>query len=447
MKIMDIVKKSFKENKIDIPFSLDAEKNILSAFLLDKSVFMKFSADVSRDDFYIEKNIVIYDSIVSIYSRGADLDIFLIGEETKGIGKYSFFCEEYVSELFSNVFSLGLFEQYLAILKEKSALRKIVSSASEVISMCYAQGVVVEKVVDRAEALFFEIARGAAKKGFITIADSLKSTFESISNLTFMEHGVTGLATGYSGLDRITCGMQNGDLIIVAARPSVGKTAFALCLARNIACKGISVGIFSLEMSVDQLSLRILSFDSSIPLASLRSGALTSEDWLHLTASAGRVSGYNIYIDDSSFVSILDLKNNARKMVLDFGVRVIFIDYLQLLHLDRKIDNRQYEVSEISRFLKSLAKELNIPIVALSQLSRGVESRQDKRPLLSDLRDSGAIEQDADLILFLYRDFLYNKDTPYQDMAEVIIGKHRNGPVGTVELRYVKEYTLFEDLH
>jgi replicative DNA helicase len=273
----------------------------------------------------------------------------------------------------------------------------------------------------------------------------VKQVFTHIVSSQSIGRGITGVPSGFFSLDNLTCGFQPGDLIILAARPSMGKTALSLCIARNAVMNGFSVGFISLEMSSEQLAMRILSFDASVPLASLRSGNITAEDWESLTTAAARISDYQIFIDDAPGQSLLDIKARARQIVLQHGIKLFIIDYLQLIHIDKKFESRHYEVSEISRSLKAMAKELSLPIIALSQLSRGVESRTDKRPLLSDLRDSGAIEQDADLILFLYRDFIYNKDTVFPDSAELIIGKHRNGPTGTVSLHYVKEYTYFEE--
>jgi replicative DNA helicase len=258
-------------------------------------------------------------------------------------------------------------------------------------------------------------------------------------------YGITGVVSGYAKLDEMTCGFQPGDLIIIAGRPSMGKTAFSLCLARNAALMGNPVAFVSLEMSSEQLAMRILSLDAKVPLNSLRSGDITSEDWIHLTSAAAKISDYPIFIDDAPAQAIFDIKTRARKIFLDKGIKLLIVDYLQLLNVNKKFETRYQEVSEISRSLKQIAKELSIPVIALSQLSRQVDNRTDKRPLLSDLRDSGAIEQDADLILFLYRDVVYNKATLYPDMVEVIVGKQRNGPTGTVNLKYVKEYTLFDE--
>lgn len=285
------------------------------------------------------------------------------------------------------------------------------------------------------------------KNGYIGLDDCVKNVFDDIvANSVDKIDGITGVSTGFSVLDGLTCGFQRGDFIVVAARPSVGKTAFALSLAKNMACRGDGVAFVSLEMGSEQLAMRVLSMDAQVELNVLRSGSIRHGDWERLTDSAARISKYPIFIDDSSFQSILDLKSKLRQIFLEKKIKVVFIDYLQLLQSSFKMESRHYEVAEISRGLKAIAKELGVPVIALSQLSRQVEGRHDKRPMLSDLRDSGAIEQDADLILFLYRDVIYNKDTSTPDEVEVIIGKHRNGPTGTVHLKYLKEFTLFEDI-
>lgn len=427
-----------------LPCNVDAEKFVLSAFLLDPSLFSKFMGLICIDDFYVDWHKYIYGAISFVYISSGLIDFVFLQEYLTKKNLFSEALRDYIVGLYEHIFSMGLIDTYVSLLKEKSNLRKIISSANLIISQCYDANIANSgMIVDNAEKLFFDIVSQQSDKFYFDLDSAIKKVFANIANDRSSISGVTGVPSGFRFLDEITCGFQSGDLIILAARPSMGKTALALCLARNASLAGFPVAFVSLEMSSDQLAMRILSFDAQVPLASLRSGMISSEDWLALTSAAARIADYSIFIDDLPSQTILDIKTRARKICLEKGIKILIVDYLQLLHSNKKFESRHHEVSEISRFLKNLAKELSIPVIALSQLSRGVESRTDKRPLLSDLRDSGAIEQDADLILFLYRDFVYNKDTFDPDLCELIIGKHRNGPIGTVNLRYLKEYTFF----
>ncbi len=429
-----------------MPFNADAESSVLSAFLLDNFLFEQYISTVNKDDFYIDYNRNIFQSMVDVYKINSFLDLVIIKDHLIKFHFFDSFIAEYLQKLSENIFSMGLINKYIFLLKEKSNLRKIIRSANSIISQCYDSNIQSSSViVDNAEKIFLEIASNQQNTSYSHLDKSIKNVFSIIANSAHNAQGMTGISTGFKKLDEMTCGFQPGDLIILAARPSMGKSAFALCLARNSVLTGNAVGFVSLEMSSEQLAMRILSLDAKVPLNSLRSGRIDSENWMLLTESAPRISDYPIYIDDTPGQAIFDVKTRARKLFLEKGIKMLIVDYLQLLHINKKFESRYQEVSEISRALKQIAKELNIPVIALSQLSRGVDSRTDKRPLLSDLRDSGAIEQDADMILFLYRDVVYNKTTLYPDIAELIVGKQRNGPTGVVNVRYAKDYTLFDD--
>lgn len=446
LKNTDIVSSSYSDINKKFPFSLEIEGAVISAFLLDQSLFEQYMLIVNKDDFYIDYHRNIFQAISVVYEKHGFSDLVFIQEYLIKHNLLDDFVKRYLEQLSENIFSMGLIDQYVPLLKEKSNLRKIIKSANSIISQCY--DLTIENssiIIDNAEKLFFEMLSKQENRNYANLDNTIKKVFSNIVSAADSIYGITGVGSGFSKLDEMTCGFQSGDLIIVAARPSMGKTAFALCLARNAALAGNPVAFVSLEMSSEQLVMRILSFDAQVPLSSLRSGNITSDDWISLTAAAAKVSDYPIYIDDSPAQAIFDIKTRARKIFLDKGIKLLIVDYLQLLHINKKFENRHQEVSEISRSLKQIAKELSIPVIALSQLSRGVENRTDKRPLLSDLRDSGALEQDADLILFLYRDVVYNKSTLYPDLAEVIIGKQRNGPTGSVNLKYVKEHTFFDE--
>jgi len=342
--------------------------------------------------------------------------------------------------------AVGLIEQHARIIKEKAVLRELIGSASSIIYNCYTQDDKgIEVVLDQAEKTIFNIAHKRANQTFVQLDIWLKKTFKHLSDIKGHGKGITGVPSGYKKLDILTSGFQKSDLIVLAARPSMGKTAIALNIAANAAAQGISVGFFSLEMSAEQLTLRLLSTESGIPHQNIHNASISSDEWIELTNVATRLAEYKMFIDDTALITVMDLRAKARKLKAEQQLEMLVVDYLQLIQSNFHHENRHQEVSEISRSLKALAKELNIPIIALSQLSRAVDSRMDKRPILSDLRESGAIEQDADVIMFLYRDIVYNPEAENPSSAELIIGKQRNGPTGTVFLNFVRELTKFED--
>jgi replicative DNA helicase len=359
-------------------------------------------------------------------------------DEIGGIG--------YLIELQEDIPSIGLIVQHAKIVKDKSTLRDLIHSAADIIGTCYDQNInEIDEVLDSAEKKIFQISNKLASQTFVQLDILLKKTFQHLAQVKTSREGVTGISSGFDGFDKMTSGMQKGDLLILAARPSMGKTALALNMAINAWHAGHPVGVFSLEMSSEQLVLRMLSAESNIPHQKIKNAAVSSEEWMELTNTAARLAEAKVFIDDTPSLNIMELRAKARKLRAQENVELIVIDYLQLINSHVRHENRTQEISAISRALKALAKELGIPILALSQLSRSLETRMDKRPMLSDLRESGAIEQDGDVIFFIYRDIVYNPDTEHPDLTEIIIGKQRNGPTGSFNVRFRGDVARFED--
>jgi replicative DNA helicase len=428
----------------NFPFNYDAEKGLLSAFFLDNCIFDEINGRLKPIDFYDSKHRLIFESMLRLRERLLPIDMATIQEDLFSQGVFSDIGgRDFLLSFQGDISSLGLVENYVFILKEKSNLRQIINSATRLISRCYDKnGIDIQNIVDDAEKMLFDIAHSRNTNSFVQLDICLKKTFDELVSVKSIFKGITGIPTGFNSLDELTGGFQNGDLIILAARPSMGKTALSLKFLTAASSYSFPVGFISLEMGADQISLRLLSFGARVRLASLRSAQLSAEDWNSITTTAAKLARQKIFIDDAPSQTVAEIRTKCRKLKLEHGIKFLIIDYLQLISPIRKHESRQQEVSEISRSLKMLAKELNIPILALSQLSRGVESRIDKRPLLSDLRDSGAIEQDADLIMFLYRDHVYNPSEP-DNIAELIIGKQRNGPTGNCKINYAKEFAFF----
>ena len=429
------------------PSNTEAERAVLGAILLHDAGLAQITDFLIAEDFYVPAHQIIYQSMVTIAQRMQRIDLVTLQDElTKkdqldAIGGLS-----YIVALQEDIPAAGLIEQHARIIKEKAILRELIGSATGIITNCYTQddrG--IEIVLDYAEKTIFNIAHKRANQTFVQLDIWLKKTFKHLSDIKSHGKGITGVPSGYNKLDQFTSGFQKSDLIVLAARPSMGKTAIALNIACNAAAKGISVGFFSLEMSAEQLTLRLLSTESGIAHQNIRNASISSEEWIELTNVATRLAEYKMFIDDTALITVMDLRAKARKLKAENRLELLVVDYLQLIHSSERHENRHQEVSEISRSLKALAKELNIPIIALSQLSRAVDSRMDKRPILSDLRESGAIEQDADVIMFLYRDIVYNPEAENPSGAELIIGKQRNGPTGTIFLNFIRELTKFED--
>ncbi|MFO7263951.1 MAG: replicative DNA helicase [Bacillaceae bacterium G1] len=429
------------------PQNIEAEQSVIGAILIDPDVLFTVMETLRPEDFYRPAHQKIYKAMCRLLEEGQPVDLVTVTaalrddgvlEEVGGIS--------YLSELATSVPTSANVQTYAQIVEEKAMLRRLIAAAAQIASAGYAGGEDAQAIIDEAERRILEISQRRHGSGFLNIKDVLMETYERIEMLYTNKGGVTGLPTGYPDLDRMTSGLQNSDLIIVAARPSVGKTAFALNIAQNVALHTqVPVAIFSLEMPAIQLVQRMLSAEGNIDSHRLRSGYLEPADWEKLTLAMASLSEAPIFIDDTPHVTVFDIRAKCRRLKAEHGLGLVIIDYLQLIS-GRGGDNRQQEISEISRGLKGLARELDVPVIALSQLSRAVEQRQDKRPMLSDIRESGSIEQDADVVAFLYRDDYYHPDTDRPNVVEVIIGKQRNGPTGTVELLYLKNYNKFVSL-
>ncbi|MDT2044761.1 replicative DNA helicase [Priestia aryabhattai] len=431
------------------PQNIEAEQAVLGAIFLEPSSLTLASELLIPEDFYRAAHQKIFTCMLKLSDQGEPVDLVTVTsdlanqkilEEIGGVA--------YLSDLANSVPTAANIEYYAKIVEEKSILRRLIRTATDIASEGYAREDEVEVLLNEAEKNILEVAQRKNTGVFQNIKDVLVQTYDNIEVLHNRKGDITGIPTGFTDLDRMTAGFQRNDLIIVAARPSVGKTAFALNIAQNVATKtDENVAIFSLEMGAEQLVMRMLCAEGNIDAQRLRTGSLTSEDWGKLTMAMGSLSNAGIYIDDTPGVRVGEIRSKCRRLKQEGGLGMILIDYLQLIQGNgRSGENRQQEVSEISRSLKALARELQVPVIALSQLSRGVEQRQDKRPMMSDIRESGSIEQDADIVAFLYREDYYEKDTENQNIIEIIIAKQRNGPVGTVQLAFVKEYNKFVNL-
>ncbi|NRD77399.1 replicative DNA helicase [Bacillus sp. BRMEA1] len=431
------------------PQNVEAEQAVLGAIFLEPSALTMASEILIPEDFYRAAHQKIFNVMLKLSDQGKAVDLVTVTEElaaakliedTGGVS--------YLNELSGAVPTAANIEYYARIVEEKSLLRRLIRAATNIATDGYTREDEVEAVLSEAEKSILEVAQRKNAGAFHDIKDVLVRTYDNIEEMHKRVGDITGLETGFVELDRMTAGFQRNDLIIVGARPSVGKTAFALNIAQNVAKNtGENVAIFSLEMGAEQLVMRLLCAEGNIDAQRLRTGSLTEEDWGKLTMAMGSLSNTGIFIDDTPGVRIADLRSKCRRLKQEHGLGMILIDYLQLiLGSGRSGENRQQEVSEISRSLKQLARELKVPVIALSQLSRGVEQRQDKRPMMSDIRESGSIEQDADIVAFLYRDDYYDKESENRNIIEIIIAKQRNGPVGTVQLAFVKEYNKFVNL-
>ncbi|MBS8265386.1 replicative DNA helicase [Mesobacillus boroniphilus] len=431
------------------PQNMEAEQAVLGAIFLEPSALTLASEILLPEDFYRVAHQKIFNVMLDLNDKGKAIDLVTVTEELasskliEDVGGVS-----YLSELAASVPTAANIEYYARIVEEKSLLRRLIRTASGIAEDGYMREDEVEALLAEAEKNIMEVAQRKGGGAFHNIKDVLVRTYDNIEEMHNRKGDITGLETGFTELDRITAGFQRNDLIIVGARPSVGKTAFALNIAQNVAKKtGENVAIFSLEMGAEQLVMRVLCAEGNIDAQRLRTGSLTDEDWGKLTMAMGSLSNTGIFIDDTPGVKITDIRSKCRRLKQEQGLGMIMIDYLQLiLGSGRAGENRQQEVSEISRSLKQLARELQVPVIALSQLSRGVEQRQDKRPMMSDIRESGSIEQDADIVAFLYRDDYYDKESEDKNIIEIIIAKQRNGPVGTVKLAFVKEYNKFVNI-
>jgi replicative DNA helicase len=431
------------------PQNLEAEQAVLGAILLDGEALVTALERVSDEDFYRTAHQHIFAAMQELGQEDEPVDLITLTaklqdkQQLEDIGGVS-----YLSSLANAVPTAANVDYYAQIVEEKSMLRRLIRTATQIVSNGYAGGEEVSDLLNEAERKILEISNRRAGNGFVSIRDVLMEVFERVEFLYNHKGGATGVPSGFTDLDRMTSGFQRSDLIIVAARPSVGKTAFALNIAQNVGVRAKeTVAIFSLEMGAAQLVQRMICAEANVDATRMRTGFLEGDDWEKLTMAIGTLSEANIYIDDSPSVTVADIRAKCRRLKKEKGLGMILIDYLQLIHGRGKGgENRQQEVSEISRTLKAIARELNVPVIALSQLSRGVEQRQDKRPMMSDLRESGSIEQDADIVAFLYRDDYYDKESEKKNIIEIIIAKQRNGPVGTVELVFLKNFNKFVSL-
>ncbi|KUJ90892.1 MAG: replicative DNA helicase [Thermoanaerobacter thermocopriae] len=429
------------------PQNIEAEQSVLGSMLLSRDAIIDVSEIIKADDFYKESHKKLFDVMMEMFEKDIPVDLVTVVDELRkrnmleAIGGI-----DYIASLSSNVITTANVSYYAKLIKEKATLRRLIEASSEIMELSY-EGDDVETVLDIAEQKIFDIAQGRNTTNFSPIKDVLMNTFYKIEELYKNKGQLTGIPSGFPDLDLKTAGFQPSDFILVAARPSMGKTSFALNIAQNAALlTGLPVAIFSLEMSKEQLVNRLICSTANIDSQKLRTGNLDEDDWMKLAAAMTPLSKASIYIDDTPGIGVMDIRAKCRRLKLEKGLGLVMIDYLQLMQGRGRAENRQQEISEISRSLKSLARELNVPVITLSQLSRAPESRSDHRPILSDLRESGAIEQDADIVMFLYRDDYYHKDSEKKNIAEVIIAKHRNGPTGTVELLWLAQYTKFVSL-
>lgn len=434
------------------PQHIEAEQSVLGGILIENYAINKVMEILKPDDFYRESHRKIYEALIVLSERDEPADSITLTNELKINGHLdSVGGASYVASLIDLVPTAANIEYYAKIVKEKAILRKLIQTSTEIITQSYEDRGDVEGFLDEAERAIFDISENRVRPSFYPIKDVVKGSFKILERLYEKKELVTGVPSGFKDLDRMTAGFQPSDLIIVAGRPSMGKTAFCLNVAQYAAIeKKTPVAIFSLEMSKEQLAIRMLCSEAHVEGTRLRSGFLSESDWPRLTIAAGNLSDAPIYIDDTAALSVLELRAKARRLKTERGgLGILIVDYLQLMKGRARVESRQQEISEISRSLKALAKELNIPVIAVSQLSRKTEERTGNRPQLSDLRESGAIEQDADLILFIYRDEVYNRseENPNRGKAEIIIGKQRNGPIGKIELAFLDKFTTFKELY
>jgi len=433
------------------PQSIEAEQSVLGGILLENQAINAVLEILTGADFYNGGHRKIFDAVTDLSDRGEPSDLITLSNLLKDRGQLDQVGGmAYLASLVDSVPSAANIAYYCRIVKEKAVLRSLIATATEILQKTYAtSGSDLDTILDEAEHAIFEISENKIRPSFYTMKDVVKDSFRKIEKLAEKKDLITGVPTGFDKLDEITSGLQNSDLIIIAGRPSMGKTAFALNIAQNAALKsGIAVAVFSLEMAKEQLVFRMLASEARVDSQRLRKGFLGEMDWPKLVKASSDLSEAQIFIDDSPGITVLEMKAKARRLKADAGLGLIILDYLQLMKGGAYKESREQEISEISRSLKGLAKELNVPVIALSQLNRKVEDRTDRRPQMADLRESGAIEQDADVIAFIYRDEVYNKseDNPEKGIAEIIVGKQRNGPTGKVKLAFLEKYTCFENL-
>ncbi|MDQ3410639.1 MAG: replicative DNA helicase [Chloroflexota bacterium] len=429
------------------PHNLEAEQSLLGSLLLDRDAIIKVAAFVKPDDFYLPANGTVYRAILDLYNRREPTDFVTLSDE---LGRREQLDQvggiAYLSALLNAVPTAVHVEYYGRIVERGATLRRLIDAGSAIVGIGFRDGIETEEALDAAERVIFEVSQKRQTKDFVSIAEVLNRFFDQIDYMQQHRGDVVGVPTGFADLDQLTGGLQKSDLVILAARPSMGKTSMALGIAYGAAIQHQkTVGVFSLEMSAEQLVQRLLAMETGVDSHRLRLGQIDDGEWDRISRAFGRLAEASIFIDDGSGSSVMDVRSKARRLQAEHGLDLVIVDYLQLMS-SRRSENRVQEISEISRGLKGLARELNVPVVALSQLSRAVESRSDHRPMLSDLRESGSIEQDADIVMFIYREDKYDEDSEKKGIAEIIVAKHRNGPVGSISLRFFDRTARFADL-
>ena len=432
------------EDKIP-PQNLAAEQSVIGSMLLDKNAVVKVIEMLRPESFYRDAHRYIYESILELFDRGEPVDLVTVTENLRKAGKLDAVGGSvYVADLLNSVPTAANVEYYARIVEEKAVLRRLIEAGTKIVADAFNEPDDVDQILDSAEKAVFDIALKRVREGFNRIDSVIKRVLDRIDSLYGKKEAFTGIPTGYPDLDQLTAGFQNSDLIIIAARPAVGKTAFALNIAQNVAIQHkIPVAIFSLEMSKDQLAQRMLCSEGEVDAQKLKTASLSDTGWKKLTRALGRLSEAPIYIDDAASITATEIRAKARRLKIEKGLGLVIVDYLQLMKGKARVENRVQEISDIARSLKTLARELEVPVIALSQLSRAVEQRTDRIPRLSDLRESGEIEQTADVVIFIHRDDYYNPQSERGNVAEIIIAKQRNGPIGSLELVFRKEIAKF----
>lgn len=428
------------------PQNIPAEQSVIGAMLLDKNAIMQAVEILSPDSFYKEAHRYIYEAILSISDRNEPVDLITVTEELRKTGKLDAIGGSvYISDLLGSVPTAANVGYYARLVEEKAILRRLIEAGTAIVNDCFDEKNKVDFVLDNAEKTILEIAMKKARQGFFKIDNILKDVLDIMDKLYGKKEAITGIPSGFPDLDRLTAGFQNSDLVILAARPSVGKTALALNFAQNVAIKyKMPVAVFSLEMSKEMLAQRLLCAEAEVDSQKIKTASLSDGGWKRLMKAIERLSQAPIFIDDSPLLTAMEMRAKARRLKKEHNIGMIVVDYLQLMQGRQNIDNRVQEISEIARSLKTLAREIDVPVIALSQLSRAIEQRQDRIPRLSDLRESGEIEQTADMVFFIHRDDYYNPTSDKGNIAQLIIAKHRNGPTGQIDLVFRKEFTKFE---
>ena len=431
-----------------LPHSIDAEKAVIGSMIMDADAVVAASEMITGDDFYQRQYGILFDAMVELYNEGKPVDVLTLQERLKMKDVPEEFSSiEFISELVSSVPTSANVRHYAQTVSDDATLRRLIRVNEEIANTCYQHRESLDEIMNTTEKRIFDVLQKKSTDEYVPIKDVVLNALDKIEMASKTKGNVTGIPTGFIDLDYKTAGFQPSDLILVAARPSMGKTALVLNIAQHMAFReDVTVAVFSLEMSKEQLVNRLLSLESRVDSQSIRTGNLTDEDWSKLIEGAGVIGKSHLIIDDTPGISVTELRSKCRKFKMEHNLGIIIIDYLQLMTGSKHSESRQQEISDISRSLKAVARELNVPVVALSQLSRAVEQRPDHRPMLSDLRESGAIEQDADVVMFIYRDDYYNKDTAKPNVAEIIIAKQRNGAIGTIELAWLPQYTKFANM-